>query len=161
MKVKKNDTVLVISGKDAGKTGVVLAAMPKTNKVIVQGVNIQKKHQKARNANETSQIISKEGAIDVSNVEIVCPVCGKATRVKYGEVNGKKVRVCKCGANLDEKKAAPKKEKKAAKKVEDVEEVVAEEKPAKKTTAKKSTATAEKKPAAKKTKKAADEGENA
>ena len=83
MKVKKNDTVVVITGKDLKKTGKVLVAMPKTNKIIVEGVNVQEKNRKARTAQETSQKIKKEGAIDASNVLVICPVCNKATRVGF------------------------------------------------------------------------------
>lgn len=102
MNVKLNDNVLVITGKYAGKQGKVIATSPKNGKVTVAGINIQKKAQKARRANETSTIIEKEGAIDVSNVMVVCDACGKATRVKHSVVDGKKVRVCaKCGAVLD------------------------------------------------------------
>ncbi len=113
MNVKVNDTVLVITGKYKGKQGKVLATQPKANKVVVEGVNIQHKHEKARRANETSKIVTEEGAIDVSNVEVVCDKCGKATRVSHTVIDGKKVRVCKkCGAVLD--KAYVKKAKKAA-----------------------------------------------
>ncbi len=116
MKVKKNDTVLVLTGKDAGKTGSVVAALPKANKVIVDGVNIQKKHKKARSAQDVSEIQSKPGAIDASNVMVVCPTCGKATRVAYMVEGDKKVRTCKkCGAILDTTKEA-KEVKKATKK---------------------------------------------
>ena len=111
MKVKKNDTVLVITGKDAGKTAKVLAAMPKDNRIIVDGVNVQKKHKKARSAQEVSSIQNQSGPIDASNVKVVCPACGKAVRVKYSVVDGKKARVCACGAVLDKaysKKAAAK-----------------------------------------------------
>ena len=104
MKVKKNDNVVVLTGKDKKKTGKVLAVMPKANRVVVEGVNVQSKSKKARSANETSQIIKREGAIDASNVLVICPVCNKATRVAHAEVDGKKVRVCKkCGASLDVK----------------------------------------------------------
>ena len=114
MKVKKNDTVLVITGKDAGKTGKVISADPKANKVKVDGVNVQKKSQKARRANETSQIVSQVGAVDASNVMVVCPVCNKATRVAHKEIDGKKVRICKkCGASLDVAPEAKKAVKKA------------------------------------------------
>jgi large subunit ribosomal protein L24 len=134
MKVKKNDNVLVITGKDVKKTGKVLVAMPKTNKIVVEGVNVQEKNRKARSAQETSQKIKKEGPIDASNVLVVCPVCGKATRVGYEIVDGKKVRICKkCKASLDvtvEKKAEAKKP--AAKKTT-----------TKKTTTKKADASAE------------------
>ena len=101
MNVKLNDTVLVIAGKDADKTGKVIATSPKTGRVTVEGVNIVLKHEKARKANEQSQILKVEAPIDVSNVMVVCPVCGKATRVHHQVVDGKKVRVCKCGAVLD------------------------------------------------------------
>ena len=111
MKVKKNDTVLVLTGKDAGKTAKVLTAMPSENRIIVDGVNVQKKHKKARSAQEVSAIQNQAGPIDASNVMVVCPECGKATRIKHAVVDGKKVRVCKCGAVLDKaysKKAAAK-----------------------------------------------------
>ena len=130
MKVKKNDTVVVITGKDAKKTGKVLSVLPKSNKVIVEGVNIQSKSKKARSAQETSQIIKKEGAIDASNVLVICPVCGKATRVGHAVIDGKKVRVCKkCNQSLDvavkvEVQEAPKKtvrKKKAANVAADAE----------------------------------------
>ncbi len=111
MNVKVNDNVLVIAGKDKGVQGKVLATSPKANTVVVEGVRIQKKHQKARKANETSKIVEVPGPIDASNVMVVCPKCGKATRVKHNVVDGKKVRVCECGAVLDKaysKKAAAK-----------------------------------------------------
>ena len=111
MNVKVNDNVLVIAGKDKGVQGKVLATSPKANTVTVEGVRIQKKHQKARKANETSRIVEVPGPIDASNVMVVCPTCGKATRVKHAVVDGKKVRVCGCGACLDKayaKKAAAK-----------------------------------------------------
>jgi len=122
MKVKKNDTVLVITGKDAGKTAKVLTALPKENRVIVDGVNIQKKHKKARSAQDVSSIQNQPGAIDASNVMVVCPTCGKATRVAYTVEGDKKARICKkCGAVLDAskeakevKKATKRKTKKAA-----------------------------------------------
>ena len=112
MNVKVNDNVLVIAGKDKGVQGKVLATSPKANTVTVEGVRIQKKHQKARRANETSKIAEVPGAIDVSNVMVVCPTCGKPTRVKHNVVDGKKVRVCACGAVLD--KAYSKKAKAVA-----------------------------------------------
>ena len=124
MNVKVNDNVLVIAGKDKGKQGKILATSPKANTVIVEGVRIQKKHEKARKANETSKIVSEPGPIDVSNVMVVCPSCNKATRVKHAVQDGKKVRVCaKCGAVLDKaytgkasKAAAPAAEEQAPKK---------------------------------------------
>lgn len=128
MKVKKNDNVVVLTGKDKKKTGKVLAVLPKANKVIVEGVNVQSKSKKARSANDTSEIIKKEGAIDASNVLVICPVCNKATRVAHAEVDGKKVRVCKkCNASLEAKaeKVAPKKTTTRKKKTE-TEEVKTE-----------------------------------
>lgn len=117
MKVKKNDTVLVLTGKDAGKTSKVLVALPKANKVVVDGINVQKKHKKARSANEVSSIVEQSGAIDASNVMVVCPSCGKATRVAYKEEGDKKIRACKkCGASLDAVKAAKETKKAASKK---------------------------------------------
>ena len=116
MNVKVNDNVLVIAGKDKGVQGKVLATSPKANTIVVEGVRIQKKHEKARRANETSKIEAVPGPIDASNVKVVCPTCGKAIRVKHAVVDGKKVRVCSCGAVLDKAYA-----KKAAK-VETAEE---------------------------------------
>ena len=115
MKVKKNDTVLVITGKDAGKTAKVLTAFPKSNKVIVDGINVQKKHKKARTAQDVSAIQNQAGPIDVSNVMVVCPVCNKATRISYAIEGDKKARICKkCGAVVDFTKEA-KEVKKATK----------------------------------------------
>ena len=128
MKVKKNDTVLVITGKDAGKTAKVLAALPKDNKVIVDGINVQKKHKKARSAQEVSAIQNQSGPIDASNVMVVCPTCNKATRVAYSIEGDKKVRICKkCGAVLEASKEA-KEVKKAAKRKTKKAETTAEEK---------------------------------
>lgn len=116
MKVKANDTVLVLTGKDAGKTAKVLVALPKDNKVVVDGINVQKKHKKARSAQEVSSIQSQSGPIDASNVLVVCPVCNKATRVSYKIEGDKKARVCKkCGAVLDVKKEVKETKKPATK----------------------------------------------
>ena len=101
MRVKKGDTVKVLSGKDKGKTGEVLEILPKTNKIVVKGINIIKKHSKPRKQGEEGGILSMEGAIHVAKVNVVCPKCGKATKVGYSEEKGEKVRVCKkCGAKL-------------------------------------------------------------
>ncbi len=96
MHVKRGDTVKVISGKDKGKEGKIITAYPETGKVIVEGVAMVKKHQKARMQGQESGIISKEAAIDASNVLRVCSKCGKAARtgVKILE-DGSKVRYCK------------------------------------------------------------------
>ena len=127
MKVKKNDTVLVLTGKDAGKMAKVLVALPKDNKIVVDGINVQKKHKKARSAQEVSSIVNQSGPIDASNVMVVCSACGKATRVAYKTEGDKKVRVCKkCGAILDagkEAKEVKKATKRKTKKDKDAESV--------------------------------------
>lgn len=115
MTVKSGDTVLVIAGKDKGKTGKVLEVFPKYNKVLVDGINIVTKHKKARTQQEKSEIVKKAAPFEASNVLVVCPVCGKATRVAHKEINGKNARVCKkCSASLD--KEFVKSTKKEAKK---------------------------------------------
>ena len=101
MKIKKGDTVEILSGNDKGKTGEVLEIMPKTEKVIVKGVNIRKKHVKPRKQGEEGGIISVEVAIPSSKVNVVCPKCGEATKIGYKVEKDEKVRVCKkCGAKL-------------------------------------------------------------
>ena len=101
MNIKRDDKVIVLSGKDKGKEGKVLVASPKTNKVIVEGVNVATKHQKARRQGEESGIIKVETPIHACKVQLVCPKCGKATRVAHKIEGGKKTRVCKhCGAEL-------------------------------------------------------------
>ena len=128
MKVKKNDTVLVITGKDAGKTAKVLSALPKANKVVVEGVNMQKKHKKARSAQEVSAIQTQAGPIDASNVMVICPVCSKATRVSYLVEGDKKARICKkCGAVLDATKEAKEVKKTTKRKTKKAAEQPAEE----------------------------------
>lgn len=117
MKVKKNDTVLVIAGKDSGKTAKVVEARPQSNTVVVEGINIQKRHTKPRNAQDVGGIKDKLGAIDASNVMVVCPACNKAVRVSYQIEGDKKIRVCKkCGKPLDATKEAKEVRKAAAKK---------------------------------------------
>ena len=116
--VKVGDTVLVNSGKDSCKKGMVLAVKKNKDSVrlIVEGVNIITKAKKARTAQEKSEIVKTEGTIDVSNVNVICSKCNKAIRVKHTVVDGKKVRVCpKCGAVLDVKYSKDAKVKKAAK----------------------------------------------
>ena len=101
MRIRKGDTVKVLSGNDKGKTGEVLEIIPKTNKIVVKGVNIRKKHVKARRQGEESGIISVECAIHSAKVNVVCPKCGKATKIGYSEEKGEKIRVCKkCGAKI-------------------------------------------------------------
>ena len=101
MRIKKGDTVKVLSGNDKGKTGEVLNVIPKTNKIVVKGVNIRKRHVKPRKQGEEGGIISVECSIHSAKVNVVCPKCGKATKVGYSEEKGEKVRVCKkCGTKL-------------------------------------------------------------
>ena len=114
LSVKKGDNVLVIAGKDAGKTGEILEVNREAGRVVVAGVNIQAHHKKPRSKDDTGGIIKSEGALDVSNVQVVCPACKKATRVAHSEVDGKNARICKkCGATLDVAKKAVKNSKKA------------------------------------------------
>ncbi len=134
LNVKKGDRVIVLTGKDKGKKGTVISASPKTETVTVEGVNVITKHVKPRGAQSPGGIQKEPGNIHVSNVQIVCPECGKPTRVAHAISEGKKTRVCKhCGASLDKAgKASAKKEKKSAKKAAS-DEAVTEEAPAKKT----------------------------
>ena len=101
MKIKANDTVVVLSGKDKGKKGKVLVAMPKENKVIVEGVSIAACHTKPRKQGDQGGIIRREIPIRTDKVQLVCPKCDKGVRVGYKLDGDKKVRVCKkCGAEI-------------------------------------------------------------
>lgn len=95
MKIKKGDTVKVISGSDKNKVGEVLKVLPKENKVVVKDVNVRKRHTKPRRQGEEGGIVEFEAPINVSNVMLVCPKTGEATRVRYEIVKDEKVRVCK------------------------------------------------------------------
>ena len=99
MFLRKDDLVVVLSGKDKGKKGKVLVADPKNGKVIVEGVNVAKRHTKARRPGEQSGILKKETPIYASKVQRICPKCDKPTREAHMFLkDGKKVRVCKkCG----------------------------------------------------------------
>ena len=103
--VKTGDTVVLLTGDDKyrGKKGKVLAVSPKEGKVIVEGINVVKKHVKPRKAGDPSGIIETESAIYASKVQVVCPKCGKPTRIGHKIEDGVKVRVCKhkdCGATI-------------------------------------------------------------
>ena len=101
MNIKKNDTVIVLSGKDKGVKGKVLEAMPKTEKVIVEKVNMATCHTKPRKQGETGGIVKRETPIRACKVALYCEKCGKGVRVGHNIVDGKKVRVCrKCGAEI-------------------------------------------------------------
>jgi large subunit ribosomal protein L24 len=102
MKIKKDDIVLIISGKDRGKKGKVLKAFPKKLKVLVEGVNIRKKHVRPRREGEKGEIVEIPTPIDVSNVKLICPKCKKATRVGYKIIENTKYRICKkCGKEIN------------------------------------------------------------
>ena len=101
MSIKKGDTVVVLSGKDKGKQGKVLAAMPADRKVIVEGINVVSRHTKPRKQGEEGGILKKEAAIYACKVQKVCPKCNKPTRIGHKVEGDKKVRICKkCGAEI-------------------------------------------------------------
>ena len=102
LNVKRDDTVVVISGKDKGKQGKIMSADPEKGRVVVQNAAMIVRHTKPRKQGEEGGRINKEGTIDASNVMLVCPKCGKSTRVGHAFDGDKKVRVCKkCGKNID------------------------------------------------------------
>ena len=99
--VKTGDNVMIISGKDKGKTGKVISADPKNGKVIVEGVSVATKHQKAKKQGQDGGIMKIETPMYVSKVQLVCPKCNKGVRVGYKYVADKKLRVCrKCGTEI-------------------------------------------------------------
>ncbi len=101
MKIKKGDTVLIISGKDRTKTGKVLSVYPDKGKIIVEGINIRKKHAKPKRQGEKGQIVQIPAKMDVSNAKIICGKCGKATRIGYKTEIDRKCRICKkCGQEI-------------------------------------------------------------
>ncbi len=115
--VKSGDKVVILAGKEKGKTGAVLSTNPKTKRVVVKGINIVSKHKKPKSAQDKGGIVKLEAAVDSSNVQVICASCGKATRIKMA-VNDKKqnTRICKkCGASLDTGKTFKKVKKEAAK----------------------------------------------
>jgi large subunit ribosomal protein L24 len=103
MNIRKNDTVLVILGKDRGKKGRVRFAYPKKERVLVEGINFVKKHSRARGAVRQAGIIEREAPIHISNVMLVCSKCSQPTRVGSRELaDGRKVRFCRtCGEVVD------------------------------------------------------------
>ena len=101
LSIKSGDTVVVLSGKDKGKKGKVQGAVPSESKVVVEGVNMVTCHTKPRRQGEEGGIVRREAPLYASKVQVVCPKCGKGTRVAHKIEDGKKVRVCKhCGASL-------------------------------------------------------------
>jgi len=103
MKIRKNDTVLVIAGKDRGKKGKVRFAYPKKNRILVEGINFIKKHSRARGQVRQAGIIDLEAPLDVSNVMLLCGKCNRPTRVGFTSLeDGRKVRICrKCKEVID------------------------------------------------------------
>lgn len=149
MIVKKGDQAVVISGKEKGKKGKVSQVIPTTGKVVIENVNVVSRHKKPRSAQEKGGIMKKAAPIDASNVMVVCPACGKATRVAHKIIDCEKARVCKkCGASLDkDMKKQVKKDVKAETKAAKAETTKAEK--SAKTEQKSKSSTAAKKPAAK------------
>jgi len=115
--VKKGDKVLVIAGKDKGKMGEIIATNCAKSTVVVSGVNIQTHHNKPKSREDKGGIVKVEGPINSSNVQLVCPTCGKPTRIAHKIVDGKSVRVCKnsgCDAVIDNVASTKKTSKKTA-----------------------------------------------
>jgi len=95
MKIKKGDTILIISGKDRGRKGKILKAFPREEKILVEGINLKKKHFRPRREGEKGEILQVPAPIPVSNVKLICPKCGKLTRLGFKIIDGKKYRICK------------------------------------------------------------------
>ncbi len=101
MKIKKNDNVMIISGKDRGKSGKVLKIFPKTDSVVIEGANIRKKHSRSKKQGQKGQIIQKPAPIHTSNVMLICSACNKPRRIGYKIFENKKTRICKkCGSEI-------------------------------------------------------------
>lgn len=101
MKIRKNDTIKIIAGKDKGKTGKVLKVLPKRRKILVEGLNLYRKHVRPRRQGEKGEIVLVPRPIDVSNIMLICPHCGRAVRIGYRFEAERKVRICKkCGAMI-------------------------------------------------------------
>lgn len=101
MKIKKGDTIKIISGKDKGKTGKVLKVLIKKNKVLIDGLNLYKKHVRPKREGEKGQTVSVPRPMNVSNAMLVCSSCAQTTRVGYGFNNKTKKRICKkCEATI-------------------------------------------------------------
>jgi len=95
MKIKKGDTVVIISGKDRARKGKVLEAFPKEARIVVEGINLRKKHVRPKKQGEKGQIVELPAPLNVSDVKILCPKCKKAARVGYKFEGDKKFRICK------------------------------------------------------------------
>lgn len=95
MKIKKNDKVLIITGKNRGKTGKVTDVISSSSSVIVEGINKQKRHVKPKKQGEKGQVVEIEAPVNVSNIALICTKCNKPTRIGYKITDGLKQRVCK------------------------------------------------------------------
>lgn len=95
MKIKKNDQIVMLGGKDKGKKAKVILVFPERDKVVVEGLNLIKKHLRAKKQGQKGQIISKERAVSVSSVALICKSCGKQTRLGYRIEGENKIRMCK------------------------------------------------------------------
>ena len=95
MKIKKGDLVLITAGKDKGRTGKIIKSFPKDSKILVEGINLKKKHVRPKRDGEKGQIVEIPAALNVSNVKIICSKCGKASRVGYAVEKDIKNRICK------------------------------------------------------------------
>ncbi len=95
MKIKRNDNVIMLGGKDKGKKAKVILVFPEGDKVVVEGLNLIKKHLRAKKQGQKGQIISKERAVSVSSVALICKSCGKQTRLGYKIEGENKIRICK------------------------------------------------------------------
>ncbi len=100
-KIKKGDQVLITTGQDKGKAGKVVRVMPKEDKVVVEGLNLQKKNIRPQKKEESGQVVEYPAPMDISNVKIICPSCDQPTRIGFSEEGDEKFRVCKkCGDRL-------------------------------------------------------------
>lgn len=95
MKIRKGDQVLIISGKDRGRKGKIIEALPKQAKIVVENINLRKKHVRPKKSGQKGQIVELPGPLNISDVKLICPRCNKAVRIGYKMEGKKKYRVCK------------------------------------------------------------------
>jgi large subunit ribosomal protein L24 len=95
MKIKKGDSVKILKGKDAGKIGKIIKSLPKENKVVVEGLNLVKKHIRPKKQGEKGQVVEVPRPINISNTMLICPLCGKPTRINIIRENDSRKRKCK------------------------------------------------------------------
>jgi len=101
MKIKQGDTIVVITGKDKGKKSKILRGFPSASKVLIEGVNVKKLHKRPKKEGEQGQVVEVPAPLNVSKVKLICPKCGKPTRIGYKVHEKNKVRVCKkCQAEI-------------------------------------------------------------